>query len=133
MAAQRPGDAPDAGGGAMQALAAEDKVYSDEKQCFCLPSELYFSQRPRLKSLFITCILLPATFGASLGMQQLAAATSKRGFELFLTWTTIQVCVCACVRACVCVSACACVRVRAHHRVCVCVCAESCTAIQGVF
>ena len=86
----------------MQALAAEDKVYSDEKQCFCLPSELYFSQRPRLKSLFITCILLPATFGASLGMQQLAAATSKRGFELFLTWTTIQVCVCAGVRTCAC-------------------------------
>ena len=126
MAAQRPGDAPDAGGGAMQALAAEEKVYSEEKQCFCLPSELYFSQRPRLKSLFITCILLPATFGASLGMQQLAAATSKRGFELFLTWTTIQVCVCAgvrvCVRACVRVRVCLCVCACARAPACVCVC-----------
>ena len=112
MAVQRPGEAPDAGGGAVPALAAEEKVYSEEKQCFCLPSELYFSQRPRLKSLFITCILLPATFGASLGMQQLAAATSKRGFELFLTWTTIQVCVCARV----------CVRVCAHQRVCARLC-----------
>jgi hypothetical protein len=66
------------------------RIYSEEKQCFCFPSELYFSRNARHKNFFITCMLAPPTSVAFYCLQQFAAQVSKQGLYLFLTWSAVQ-------------------------------------------